>query len=65
MSLVHDFVNHTLTIVKEYCLSLFTEKQWCNFLTIQEIAKITLLDSWKYLHDNNQSLPANFENAFA
>ncbi|CAF2751745.1 unnamed protein product [Rotaria sp. Silwood2] len=59
------FRHHTLTVVNECCLSSFSEKQQLQLPTLEQIAQNKAIDSWVYLHNNDQPVPENFENTFA
>ena len=58
------FRYHTLTIVKEYCLPLFSNEQRRQLLTARDIARNRALDAWMYLYNDDQTLPEDFSNAF-
>ncbi|CAF4065985.1 unnamed protein product [Rotaria sp. Silwood1] len=59
------FHHHTLTIVKKYCFSLFSDAQQHQLLAIQQITQNDSLYSLTYLNDDDQPLPESFKNAFA
>ncbi|CAF3353999.1 unnamed protein product [Rotaria socialis] len=58
------FRYHTLIVVKECCLRLFSEKQQLKFPNLEQIAGNKAIDSWIYLHDDEQPVPKNLENLF-
>ncbi|CAF2028543.1 unnamed protein product [Rotaria magnacalcarata] len=58
------FRYHTLIVVKECCLHLFSEKQQLKFPNLEQIAGNKVIDSWVYLHDDEQPVPKNLENLF-
>ncbi|CAF3988709.1 unnamed protein product, partial [Rotaria sp. Silwood1] len=59
------FRHHTLTVVNKYCLSLFSKIQQVQLPTIEQIALNKIIDSWAYLHDNDQLVSEDFKNTFA
>ena len=59
------FRHHTLTIVKEYCYSLFSKKRKNQLHTIKQIVQRRENHFSHYLYNDNQSLPNNIKNAFA
>jgi hypothetical protein len=61
----YRFRSHTLTIVKEYCQSIFSKGQRHQLPTHQDLLQNSSIDPLMYLYDNEQSLPENFQNAFA
>ncbi|CAF4724267.1 unnamed protein product, partial [Rotaria sp. Silwood2] len=50
--------------MNEFCLSSFSKSQLLEWPTIQQIAQNKTIDSWVYLHDNNQPVPENVKNTF-
>jgi hypothetical protein len=60
------FRHHTFTIVKEYCFQFFpTKKKYELNITHHRTQKQRKLNSFMYLYNENNSLPDNFDSAFA
>ncbi|CAF1125323.1 unnamed protein product [Adineta steineri] len=59
------FRYHTLQIVKKYCFSLFSSSQQRQLPSTQQIIQNMNIDFVRYLDNENQSLPPNFNNSFA
>ena len=59
------FRHHTLTIVKEYCYSLFSKKRKVQLRAIKQIVRRGENNFFHYLYNDNPSLPNNIINAFA
>jgi hypothetical protein len=57
--------HHTLTVVKKYCFSLFSYKGQRQLNNVQEYIQNIKAKSFKYLCNDDQELPENFQNAFA
>ncbi|CAF4678171.1 unnamed protein product, partial [Rotaria sp. Silwood2] len=58
------FRHHTFIVVKECFLYLFSEKQRLQLPTFEQIAQNKTIDSWIYLHDDEQPVPENLKNVF-
>ncbi|CAF1439750.1 unnamed protein product [Adineta steineri] len=59
------FRYHTLRVVEKYCFSLFSDNQQRQLPTTQQITRNIKIDSVRYLDNENQSLPPNFNNTLA
>ncbi|CAF1382774.1 unnamed protein product [Adineta steineri] len=59
------FRYHTLKVVNTYCFSLFSDNQQRQLPTTQQIIQNMKIDFVRYLDNENQSLPPNFNSTFA
>ncbi|UJR24557.1 hypothetical protein I4U23_005932 [Adineta vaga] len=60
------FRYHTLTIVKNYCCSSFSQEQQRQLPTVQEICQIRIEDHFVDVNgDAHERLPDGFQNAFS